>query len=306
VRARRIKALLLTLVALLAVLLVGWLQQRRLQETYDWYTMVYPFLLNSSKERALIQGNTFHECADICPEMVFIPGGRFKMGSIVRDETPPHAVTLQPFVASVTEITFDQWDACVAAGGCTSRGSDSNWGRGKRPKINVTWREAHEYTKWLASRTGKPYRLLTESEWEYLAINQKTTLFEDGDSMQARYAFAKALREHAWWNQNSNDMTHEVGQLRSSPFGLYDIFGNVWELVEDAYADNYEGAPDDGAARPGPDGSPRVARGGSWLNSDYYLTSTARLKVEEHEPSSIIGFRIARSRPARAGETSAP
>src|SRR5262245_7334400 len=125
--------------------------------------------------------------------MVFIPGDRLMMGSDNRDETPPHAVTLQPFAALETEITFEQWDACVAAGGCTSRGSDKDWGRGKRPKVNVTWPEAHEYTKWLAKRTGQPYRLLTEAEWEYLAANQETTLFQHGDSGQARDAFLQAL-----------------------------------------------------------------------------------------------------------------
>jgi formylglycine-generating enzyme required for sulfatase activity len=266
---------------------------------------VYPFLLDPAKERGLVQGKTFHECAEICPEMVFIPGGRFMMGSRNRDETPRHAVTLQPFAASETEITFAQWDACVAAGGCTSRGPDSNWGRGKRPKINVTWPEAKEYTKWLATLTGQPYRLLTESEWEYLAANQETTLFEDGTTMEAHRAFLKALSEHAWWNDKANGTTQEVRKLKPTPFGLYDIFGNVWELVEDAYADTYEGAPDNGMARSGPDGSLRVARGGSWLNSFSYLTASARLKVTEHEPSNVIGFRIARSLPARAGETTA-
>jgi formylglycine-generating enzyme required for sulfatase activity len=302
---RRAKVLISSLVALLAVGLVGWLEQGRLKENYDWYTTVYPFLLNPAKERALGQGKTFHECAQICPEMVFIPGGRFMMGSTDREEAPPHAVTLQPFAASETEITFEQWDACVTAGGCTSRGSDNNWGRGKRPKINVTWPEAHEYTTWLAKRTGRPYRLLTEAEWEYLAANQETTLFQDGTTLQAREAFLKALSQHAWWNDNAKQMTNPVRQLKPTPFGLYDIFGNVWELVEDAYADSYEGAPDDGRARPGPEGSPRVARGGSWTNSFSYLTSTTRLKVDEQEPSNVIGFRIARSLPARTGETTA-
>jgi formylglycine-generating enzyme required for sulfatase activity len=304
-RARRAKALVSALMTLLVIGLVGWFEQERLKQDYEWYTKVYPFRLNPAKERALVRGETFHECEEICPEMVFIPGGRFTMGSNDRDETPPHAVTLQPFAASETEITFDQWDACVAAGGCTSRGADNNWGRGKRPKIILTWREAKEYTKWLAMLTQQPYRLLSESEWEYLAANQETSLFEENDSMQARMAFLKALSEHAWWNENAKGTTQEVRKLKPTPFGLYDIFGNVWELVEDAYADNYEGAPDDGTARPGPDGSSRVARGGSWLNSFSYLKSTARLKVEEQEPSNVIGFRVARSLPARGSETTA-
>ena len=107
--------------------------------------------------------------------MVVIPAGKFLMGSSVSElgrndnEGPQHEVTIaQPFAASKFEVTFDEWDACVAFGNC-AQVSDSSWGHGTRPVINVTWRDAQQYAAWLSKITGKAYRLLTETEWEYAA-----------------------------------------------------------------------------------------------------------------------------------------
>ena len=117
----------------------------------------------------------FRDCPN-CPEMVTIPAGEFLMGSPEsergrgKDEGPQHKVTFaKPFAAGKYEVTFAEWDACVADGGCTENPGDESWGRGRHPVINVSWHDAQQFTAWLSKKTGKPYRLLTEAEWEYSA-----------------------------------------------------------------------------------------------------------------------------------------
>ena len=131
--------------------------------------------LPPSTATSLKPGETFRDCGE-CPEMVVIPAGTFMMGSPdsevgrSKDEGPQHKVTIaRPFAVSRYEITFDQWDACVAAGGCKDRPEDQGWGRGKRPVTNVNWDNAQNYAAWLSKKTGKRYRLLSEAEWEYAA-----------------------------------------------------------------------------------------------------------------------------------------
>ncbi|MBI2291257.1 MAG: SUMF1/EgtB/PvdO family nonheme iron enzyme, partial [Betaproteobacteria bacterium] len=105
-------------------------------------------------------GALFKDC-DGCPEMVVIPPGSYEMGGSRR-------ITLsRSFAVAKTEISFAQWDACVAESGCRHRPDDSGWGRGNQPVMNVNWHDAKQYVAWLARKTGKSYRLLTEAEWEY-------------------------------------------------------------------------------------------------------------------------------------------
>ena len=120
-------------------------------------------------------GRVFRDCP-ACPEMVVLPAGEFIMGSPEsekgrnKDEGPQRKVVLaQPFAVGKFEVTFAQWDACVAEGGCAHKPGDETWGRGRRPVINVSWDDAKQFVGWLAKKTGKPYRLLTEAEWEYAA-----------------------------------------------------------------------------------------------------------------------------------------
>ena len=103
--------------------------------------------------------------------MVLLPGGEFTMGSptseLYRGAEAQHQVTIPAFAISKYEVTFDEWDACVADGGCNGyRPEDNGWGRGKNPVINVSWADAKAYADWLSRKTGKQYRLLSESEWE--------------------------------------------------------------------------------------------------------------------------------------------
>ena len=124
------------------------------------------------------------ECAG---EMVDIPGGTFRMGDLSgegdEDERPGHTVTVPAFRMGKYEVTFVQWDACVADGGCGGyRPDDEGWGRGNRPVINVSWDDAQLFIVWLNDRTGGNFRLPTEAEWEYAARAGSTTKYHFGNS----------------------------------------------------------------------------------------------------------------------------
>ena len=103
----------------------------------------------------------------------------------VAAEAPQHYVAIGTrFAVFKFELTFDQWDACVADGGCNGyRPDDRGWGRGRRPVINVSWNDAQQYVAWLAKKTGRPYRLLTEAEWEYAARAGTATAYYWGDDI---------------------------------------------------------------------------------------------------------------------------
>jgi formylglycine-generating enzyme required for sulfatase activity len=140
--------------------------------------------LSAAEERALKPKDSFKECAQ-CPEMVVVPAGSFTMGSPdgeegrIEEEGPQHRVTFgKSFGVGKYAVTFEEWDACVADGGCNGyKPSDAGWGRGRRPAINVSWDDAKAYAGWLTRKTGKNYRLLSEAEREYVTRAGTTTPF---------------------------------------------------------------------------------------------------------------------------------
>ena len=171
-----------------------------------------------------------------CPEMVVVPAGSFTMGSPASepqrdvDEAHVRAKIARPFAVGKFAITFDQWDACVAAGGCNRyRPADQGWGRGKRPVINVNWDEAKAYAGWLSRKTGKTYRLLSETEWEYVARAGTTTPFWWGSSItpkQANYN-GNYTYEGGGSKGEYRQRTVPVDRFKANAWGLYNVHGNV-------------------------------------------------------------------------------
>ena len=165
------------------------------------------------------------------------------------DEFPVHTVTItQPFALSKYEITFGQWDACVAAGGCGGfRPDDAGEGRGSRPVSNVSWEDAQAYVSWLSRVTGEPYRLPSESEWEYAARAGSETRFSWGNEISSNRAnCGKDFDDDGC--DDSYLLAAPVGSFGANAFGLHDMHGNVKEWVEDCWNRSYEGAPSDGHA----------------------------------------------------------
>ena len=230
-------------------------------------------------------GREFRDCGE-CPEMVVVPAGEYMIGSW-------HRVRIgQAFAVGRYEVTFAEWDACVAAGGCGGhRPFDRTWGRGNRPVIYVSWKDAKAYVDWLSRRTGKEYRLLSESEWEYVARAGTTTEYWWGDEIGEARATCDGCGSR--WDDYK---TAPVGSFRANKFGLKDVHGNVWEWVEDCWHGSYSGAPTNGNAwTSGGDCSKRVLRGGSWEDFPRDLRSANRYRNSAGYRYDNYGFRIART-----------
>jgi formylglycine-generating enzyme required for sulfatase activity len=241
-------------------------------------------------------GTTFRDCSQ-CPEMVVVPAGKFMMGwdDGDEDERPAHEVVIaKPFAVGKFEVTFDEFDACTADGGCLKHPlpNDAGWGRGRRPVIAMPWIWLDGYLEWLSRKTGKHYRLLTEAEWEYAARAGTTTKYAFGDTITHDQANFSA-------GQHGQGRTVEVGSYPPNAWGLHDMHGNVWEWVEDCYEPSYDfngkKTPADGSAHTYLGCPTRVARGGSWDYEANDLRSSLRYAVKPAYGVDEIGFRVARS-----------
>jgi formylglycine-generating enzyme required for sulfatase activity len=312
--AKRGKRLLLAgiYVLLVSVIagLIGWINQSYIDEQWRWWTVARPYMLSqvrphvltAAQEQALKQGDTLKECATDCPEMIVVPAGSFTMGSPPKEpgrytsEDPQHTVTLsKPFAVSKYELTFADWDACVTGGGCNGyRPSDQGWSRGQQPVINVNWEDAQQYVAWLSQVTGKTYRLLSESEYEYATRAGTQTAYPWGDDIKLNgTAMANCDGCGSRWDAKQ---TAPVGSFAPNQFGLYDMVGNVSEWTEDCVHTNYNGAPPDGSAWiTGGDCNNRILRGGSWSYDPRSLRSANRGGVSTGSRVKYIGFRVERS-----------
>lgn len=233
---------------------------------------------------------TTRDCDD-CPELTLIGAGSFEMGSneMFEFEKPVHAVTIaNPFYIGTDEVTFAQWDVCVAEGGCSHRPGDRNLGRGKRPVTDIHWNDANAYTVWLSYKTGRKYRLPTEAEWEYAARGGAATNYPWGNSVEREMANCIGC------NAQPRRQASEVGQFPPNRFGLRDMAGNAAEWVADCWSENYRSAPRDGSAFSPAGCRERVLRGGSFNNDPRYLRSAARFKYESDVRFYTNGFRVVR------------
>lgn len=249
------------------------------------------------------------------PQMRGISGGDFTMGTneygypTDPSSAPSHQVTVSSFSISTYEITFTQYDHfCEATQ--REKPDDYNWGRGNRPVINVSWYDAIAFCNWLSQQAGyepayeiimgkgqiqsvtyiassNGYRLPTEAEWEYAAMGGPMK------NVSQVYAGSGDLNEVGWYDGNSINQTHGVGQKKPNNAGLYDMSGNVWEWCTDVYSD-YPSTPQTNPAV-GPPGSHRIIRGGAWIQGK----DDCRVKVRQYrfpdKREVITGFRIARS-----------
>lgn len=260
----------------------------------------------ASKKKAATK-QSFRDCTG-CPLMVTLPAGEFMLGSpdgeIGRnpDEGPQRRITIaKPFAIGKHEVTFSEWDACVAKGGCKHKPSDQGWGRSSRPVINVSWEDAQQYVTWLASTTGKPYRLPSEAEWEYAArgttvASASSKPFWTGETIsykQANYDanFVYGPGKIGVYRQKTVD----AGSLPRNAFGLHEMSGNVWEWVADCYEPGYGNAPSDGAPLLSEDCSFRILRGGSWNYYPWTLRSAARHATAGDIRLNNAGLRVALS-----------
>jgi formylglycine-generating enzyme required for sulfatase activity len=237
-----------------------------------------------------VPGYTFTDCSG-CPEMTVLAGGLFMMGSPDdepgrgRDEGPRHEVSLAPFAIGKYEVTFAQWDACLAGGGCNGYSPpDGGWGRGNRPVTGVSWEDAQAYLDWLNAQSGGlRYRLPTEAEWEYAARAGQTDAYSFGPRVTATQATFRARQ------------TTPVGAHLANAFSLHDMHGNAGEWVEDCYAPNYQLAPLDGSAVRADECGRRVYRGGGYSDQAPVLRAAARRSADAGVRTQGLGFRIART-----------
>jgi len=234
------------------------------------------------------QDKTFQN--SIGMEFVLIPAGKFTnkwTTETVNDSgektTHPQqrVVTIsKPFYLGKYEVTQEQWVAVMGSGNNPSK----NKGR-TNPVEQVSWNDAQEFIKKLNEKEGgKKYRLPTEAEWEHAArAGSETDWFFGNDKA--------ALDQYAWFGKNSKDSMHPVGQKQPNPWGLYDIYGNVSEWVEDWYGEYQAGAVTDPK---GPEkGSLRVTRGGRWLSSAEKCQSALRDYTYPVIQEDVLGFRLA-------------
>jgi formylglycine-generating enzyme required for sulfatase activity len=249
----------------------------------------------------------FKEC-DVCPEMAAVPAGTNRIGSPDtekgrdRNEGPQQEIVIgQAFAVGRAEVSFADWLACVAEGGCNAyRPGDYGWGYGQRPVINVSWTDARAYVDWLSRKTGATYRLLSEAEWEYAARGCVTVCAPSPFWFGAEISNAKANYDWRYSYEGSPKalpprQTVDVNNAEQNPFGLMHMHGNVREWVEDCWNSSLAGLPRDGSARQSGDCRSHVVRGGSWGDDPKQLRSATRSWEVAGERSAKIGFRVART-----------
>lgn len=203
------------------------------------------------------QGEENKACSD-CPELISIPGNKFAIGKFA--------------------VTFDEWDACVAGGGCGGyQPPDNGWGRGNRPVINVSWNDAQTYIQWLSHKTGKSYRLPSEEEWEIAARAGTTTEYYWGNDVGHNNANCDGCGSE--WD---NRKTAPVGSFRPNAFGLYDMMGNVWQWTDTCWQGNCV---------------KHVFCGGSWNHRPQDMRATTRNWFDTTKRMRYLGFRLAMTLP---------
>lgn len=217
-------------------------------------------------------GYSFGGCS-ACPKMTVVPAGHFVLG--IADSAHTFVID-KAFAIGKYEVTFDEWDACVAAGGCGGyRPSDEGWGRGQRPVMNLSWQDANLYVQWLSEKTGRHYRLPSEVEWEYAARAGLSPQHLRGDIPGSNSANCDNCV-----GQWGNLQAAPVGRLEANAFGLFDTHGNIWEWVDDC--DDCECTT-------------RILRGAALGNGRAISRASRRLRHSDSDRNGHAGLRVAMS-----------
>jgi formylglycine-generating enzyme required for sulfatase activity len=261
---------------------------------------------------------SFRDCA-VCPEMVTLPAGKFMMGSREESEVLPRRVVIKtPFAIGKFEVTFDQFAAFVAEAGTSAgtgcraivgdTGSHFVYGSpeasfrspgfavtGTHPVVCVSWDDAQSYVAWLKTRTGKPFRLPSDAEWEYAARAGTETYYSFGNARTALCDYGRFANQNSpfpWRDGCGNDTAGPipVGQRMPNPWGIFDMHGNAWEWVDDCST-----PPTDSFSRGRTCVDSRIVRGGSWANNPWELGSAIRRLMSPMNRRTNIGFRVALS-----------
>ena len=266
-------------------------------------------------------------CPGLCPALVVVPAGKFKMGAPKSEERaskydgreePVHEVAINQAVAigrsAVTRGEFSDFvkeTGYALSGGCYNW-EGSNWAlkadkswrspgfeqNDRHPVVCVSYNDGKAYANWLSQKTGRDYRLLSEAEREYVTRAEKTTPFWWGATLSPQQANYNANVTHAGSVRGEyRGKTMPAESFAPNPWGLYNLNGNIWEWVEDCWHLNYNGAPADGSVWKSScsESQTMVVRGGSWLDTPQLLRTAVRYPKPSGTRSYNLGFRIARS-----------
>ena len=256
--------------------------------------------------------------------MVVIPAGEFVMGTPATEaEREPdefeHTVTIaKPFALGKTEVTWDQWEACVRDGACDGAGVDAalrldfegkpnpnykDSGRGTRPVVGLSWYDAQRYVGWLNAKTGNDdaYRLASEAEWEYAARAGTQTAYPWGETLDhERGNFGRDGHELGPYTGGRDVWDNETAPVGSFPpngFGLYDMYGNTFEWVEDCYLADLRQGPSDGSANKNGSCATREFRSGTFISNPHMHRSGNRIAgyVPTTRGRNYLSFRVAKT-----------
>ncbi|MBM3549893.1 MAG: formylglycine-generating enzyme family protein [Alphaproteobacteria bacterium] len=279
--------------------------------------------VEAARERLCLKPGSrqaFRDCP-ACPEMVLVPPGTFTMGSPAAEERagPQEeqlAITIaRPFAVGRFAVTRDEFATFVAVtarrieegcfvvqGETLQRDNKRTWRDpgfvqdGRHPAVCVSWNDAKAYAAWLSQTTGKSYRLLTETEREYVARAGSATAFWWGNTISADRANYNSSVAYAGVTGGTwRRATVPVDAFVANPWGLFNVHGNVWDWTEDCWNMGNTGNPGTGAARTQGDCSLRVMRGGGWGNFPHTLRSARRGRETPDSRINTVGFRIART-----------
>ncbi len=223
----------------------------------------------------------------ITEDMVFVPGGCFKMGDIFGggevDERPVHEVCVNDYYIGRYEVSQREWKEVIGNNPSNFRMCDNC------PVEEVRWNDVQVFIKKLNERKGVNYRLPTEAEWEYAARSGGKNEKWSGTSRKAE------IGAYAWHGLNSGSKTHPVGQKKPNGLEIFDMSGNVWEWVSDWYGKHYYGESPEKNPKGPPTGVYKVFRGGGFYLEPAYLRTTLRFSVNPDYKNNALGFRLART-----------